>query len=788
MDKTSVVLNSGQVPLVKSRYLEHISHEENSYGENAIVAIMCYTGYNVEDAILINEGALKRGLFRTTYYTTYEAHEETSRSVENSTEKIFTNIESASDVIGTKPGYDYSHLDSNGLVKEGTVMNDKIVLIGITARTSSESSKVDQSKMTKKGQLGIVDKVFITEGEEGKRIAKVRIREQRTPNLGDKMASRSGQKGTIGMVIPERDMPFTKEGIRPDLIINPHAIPSRMTIGHLVECLVGKACILKGGYGDCTAFLNKGPKVASFGEVLTEVGYHSSGNELLYNGMTGELIETEIFFGPNYYMRLKHMVKDKINYRALGPRTALTRQPVSGRANDGGLRIGEMERDSVISHGAAEFLRESMMERGDKYYMAVCNTTGLIAVYNPAKNIFMSPMADGPLKYTGTIDNEYANIEKITKFGRSFSVVCIPYSLKLMIQELQCINIQMRLITEDNISQIENMNFSDTIKKLSFGKLVTPKDVIHSTIVTLQREKNKKRGEIFTEIQDPFVPPLPSSSPEYAPTSPAWAPSSPEYAPTSPAWAPTSPAIMPGSEYAPTSPAWVPTSPAIMPGSESGSISYAHDSESDSGEPIIGGSKNKNKDVDKYSMIEDEAHKYIVGQNIHLRGDKIPERLWQIDKIGDHFITISTEQAGYDADVDTFQVVLPNQIYPTGQYSNMNPLQQQQQQHLGMNPIQNPYMNMGNPGFGQGFQGVGLGVGVGVPQINISPIIKVSGADINESNAHEKQSYQYPQYPQEGQGQQPFQNSENVTSTNIVENQNQNQNQTPTGDFKVIKL
>ena len=207
----------------------------------------------------------------------------------------------------------------------------------------------------------------------------MRIREERIPNIGDKMASRAGQKGTVGLVIPECDMPFTKDGIRPDIIINPHAIPSRMTIGHLVEFGYRKGFVYSGSFTDCTAFNNKGSKVGVFGELLTKMGYHSSGNELLRNGMTGEQIETEIFMGPNYYMRLKHMVKDKINYRALGPRTALTKQPVSGRANDGGLRIGEMERDSVISHGACEFLKESMMERGDKYYLAICNTTGMIA-------------------------------------------------------------------------------------------------------------------------------------------------------------------------------------------------------------------------------------------------------------------------------------------------------------------------------------------------------------------------------------------------------------------------
>ena len=184
------------------------------------------------------------------------------------------------------------------------------------------------------------------------------------------------KKGTIGLVIPEENMPFSEDGLRPDIIVNPHALPSRMTIGQLVECVMGKACVNYGGFGDCTAFVNKGPKHKVFGKLLTKVGYHSSGNQILYNGMTGEQLETEIFFGPTYYMRLKHMVKDKINYRARGPRTMLTRQTVQGRANDGGLRIGEMERDCLIAHGVTNFLQESMLVRGDDYYMAVCNKTG----------------------------------------------------------------------------------------------------------------------------------------------------------------------------------------------------------------------------------------------------------------------------------------------------------------------------------------------------------------------------------------------------------------------------
>jgi hypothetical protein len=193
-------------------------------------------------------------------------------------------------------------------------------------------------------------------------------------------------------------------------------------------------------------------------------------------------------------MRLKHMVKDKVNFRAKGPRTQLTRQPVSGRANDGGLRIGEMERDVMIAHGATDFLRESMLDRGDQYYMAVCNKTGAIAVYNPDKNLFMSPMADGPLKFVESLDGKELNVEHVTKYGRDFSVVRVPYVFKLLMHELQTINVKMSLITEDNINQFDNMNFSNNISLLTNGSSLSPDDVMRQIKIVLKGEPAKTLG------------------------------------------------------------------------------------------------------------------------------------------------------------------------------------------------------------------------------------------------------------------------------------------------------
>jgi len=599
IDKMGVVLNYGQTPLIKSRYLEYVNNEEQPYGVNAIVAIMCYTGYNVEDAILINEGAIHRGIFRTTYYTAYEAREESSK-VTGMTNSRFANIEK-NNVIGKKQGYDYSFLDDHGLVKENTELNDKIIVIGkINSSLATKDVWSDDSVKTKKGQLGFVDKSFITLGEEGFNVAKVRVREERLPAIGDKMASRAGQKGTLGLIIPEDDMPFTEDGIRPDLIINPHAIPSRMTIGQIVESLFGKVCTSYGGYGDCTAFQVKGSNFSTYAPMLVKAGFHSSGNQILYNGMTGNQLSADIYMGPTYYMRLKHMVKDKINYRARGPNTVLTRQPVQGRANDGGLRIGEMERDGVLAHGMSYFLNESFMVRGEKqdYYIAVCNKTGAIAIYNESRNLFLSPYADGPIKFHFNPDGSQS-IMNLSRFGRSFSLLKVPYAFKLLIQELQVMNVQMRIITEDNIDQLLSMSYSDNISKLmnsdkSVNDNITELNKTISTILKEPVKYSRDETPVIPEpvnidttptesataeigLSPPYAPETPDSSPPFAPSTPVNN-SSPPFAPgipvniennSSPPFAPGTPVNNSSPPFAPGTPVNIEnnSSPPFAPGS-----------------------------------------------------------------------------------------------------------------------------------------------------------------------------------------------------------------------------
>ena len=554
IDKMGVILNYGQTPLIKSRYMEYVNNEEQPYGVNAIVAIMSYTGYNVEDAILINEAAIHRGIFRTTYYSSYQDREESSK-VTGMTNSKFASIEK-NNVIGKKKGYDYSFLDDHGLIKENTELNDKMILIGkINSSLSTKDVWSDDSVKPKKGQLGYVDKAFITLGEEGFNVAKVRVREERLPAIGDKMASRAGQKGTLGLIIPENDMPFTEDGIRPDLIINPHAIPSRMTIGQIIESLFGKVCTSYGAFGDCTAFQVKGPNYSTYAPLLVKAGFNSTGNQVLYNGMTGEQLAADIYIGPTYYMRLKHMVKDKINYRARGPNTVLTRQPVQGRANDGGLRIGEMERDGVLAHGMSYFLNESFMVRGEssEFYIAVCNKSGAIAIYNQAKNLFLSPAADGPIQFNVNPDGSQS-IMNISRFGRSFSILKVPYSFKLLIQELQVMNVQMRIITEDNVDQLLSMSFSDNIQKLMKNTESTEGALKQYKLETerILRNDNKVKQIGYTNDTPELPEPInvdttitPDISPQYEPASPAYNPNTPEYSASTPEYNPNTPPLEP---------------------------------------------------------------------------------------------------------------------------------------------------------------------------------------------------------------------------------------------------
>ena len=425
MDKTGYILSYPMKPLVETRVMDMLKISTLSSGNQVIVAIMTHGGFNQEDSILFNRASVERGLFHATIYHT-EKDEDKKVNGEDEL-RIKPNVLITKNV---KFG-NYDKLNSQGLMDENSLIEDKDIIMGkvttIKNNKNDDNKSIkyeDHSKSYKTGEESYIDKNYVNRNGDGYTFCKVRIRATRVPKIGDKFSSRHGQKGTIGHILNEADMPFTKDGLKPDLIINPHAIPSRMTIAQLKETLLGKVLLELGLYGDGTSFGNL--DLNTLCETLQKCGYQSKGNELLYDGKTGEQIDTSVFIGPVFYQRLKHMVTDKQHSRCIGPMVNLTRQPAEGRSRDGGLRFGEMERDCMISHGASSFTKERIYDVSDKYSVHICNNCGLIVPYNEEKNI-----------HKCNICNNTCN----------FSCVKIPYSCKLLFQELISMNVVPRLLT-----------------------------------------------------------------------------------------------------------------------------------------------------------------------------------------------------------------------------------------------------------------------------------------------------------------------------------------------------
>ena len=337
------------------------------YGENALVAITVYGGENQEDSVILNGGSLKRGMYKTMYYHSYDVAEEMLDPALQTHTEISNPVKNES--VKRKPDMNYDLLDANGIIKVGSLVNDDTVMVGllspITSPTGSVTGYRDISYTAKRGQRGRVEAVYTYATADGLKGVKIRVIEERSPVPGDKMASRHSQKGTVGIILPEEDMPFTSKGVKPDLIFNPHGIPTRMTVGQFLEAASNKLGVELGSFVDATPFTVNN-RIGELRKALLDRGFEPYGSEVLYNGQTGEVMETDIFMGPIYYQRLKHMVADKINYRNTGPKKLLTHQPTQGRGDEGGLRIGEMERDALLAHGMSKFLTESLMERSDK--------------------------------------------------------------------------------------------------------------------------------------------------------------------------------------------------------------------------------------------------------------------------------------------------------------------------------------------------------------------------------------------------------------------------------------
>ena len=458
MDTEGQIIYYGEKPIVKTRFEQYLNTDKLPYGMNAVIAIACYSGYNQEDSIIINKSSVDRGLFRTMIFKTY-VDQEKNIEYTDLEEKFRFNAED--NVINRKPG-NYSKLNKDGIIKEfddngqPIHVDENDVIISKVIEQVDNSGNIyytDNSMFIKRTQQGYIDKVYVDTQNDGLKFCKIRIRKEKRPEMGDKFCSRHGQKGVIGMILPRKDMPFTKDGIVPDMIINPHAIPSRMTIGQFVECVMGKAGSMLGIRSDSTGFTNI-DKNKMCG-VLEKCGFEKYSNEVLYNGINGKQLNVSIFMGPTFYLRLTHQVSKKMYSRATGPNTMLTRQPLGGRSAGGGLRIGEMERDALLSHGASLFLKESVVERSDKYEIHVSDQSGLLAIVNEDENIYKDFSSD-EIKYEIINNVPHKTQNKIS--NANYYKIVIPYTFKLLLQELEVMNIGTRIMTRNTLSEWTHIN------------------------------------------------------------------------------------------------------------------------------------------------------------------------------------------------------------------------------------------------------------------------------------------------------------------------------------------
>ncbi len=408
MDMDVNILHNPQVPLVRTFVHDIADYEKHPSGQNMIVAVMSYEGYNMEDAAILNQASVDRGLARNTYYRPALAEE--LRYSGGLVDEISLPDK---DVKGYRTEHDYRLLEDDGIASPEAVVKEGDVIIGRTSPPRflsaldeynlATATRRESSVSMKHGEEGVVDFVLLTENEEGNKIVQVRVRDQRIPEIGDKFTSSHGQKGVVGLIVPASDIPFSANGIVPDLIFSPHSLPSRMTISHLIELIGGKVGALSGRFVDGTLFTAE-PEAALRDELLA-LGFLDDGTETFYSGRTGEKMQARIYVGNMYYLKLKHMVANKIHSRARGPIQLLTRQPTEGRAKEGGLRLGEMEKDTFVAHGAALLLKERF--DSDRTIVPICEHCGLVAVRDEFKNRLYCSMCgeDSEINY---IDMSYA--------------------------------------------------------------------------------------------------------------------------------------------------------------------------------------------------------------------------------------------------------------------------------------------------------------------------------------------------------------------------------------------
>lgn len=424
-DTKSNVMIYPQKPLIQTFVHKPINYDDHPNGMNIVIAIACFDGYNMDDAIVINKSSIERGLFWSFMYRTYQS--ERKRYMGGQEDVIGIPKAGVRGYLGEDA---YKQLPEDGIVNPETIVNSDDVIIGRSSplrflgtadQFVAGIENIRETSVTlRHGDSGIVDRVFISETLNGTKLIKTVIRDSKKPEIGDKFASRHGQKGIVAALVPQEDMPFTADGIVPDIIFNPHGIPSRMTMGKLLEIISGKVAALSGDYIYAPAF--NPPTRTHLENLLHSYGFRKNGMEMMCNGRTGEAFNSLVFIGNCFYQKLDHLVSNKIHARSRGPVTLLTRQPTEGRSKEGGLRLGEMEKDCLIAHGAVLALKERF--DSDKTVIPICIKCGIVAIDDRIKNRKICPVCD---------DTNVVEVE-------------MSYAFKLMLDELKCMIIYPKLL------------------------------------------------------------------------------------------------------------------------------------------------------------------------------------------------------------------------------------------------------------------------------------------------------------------------------------------------------